>query len=272
MHLPPATLEYHLDREINPRLSFKEGRDPNLRIASGVDPLLAAQQAVPESSSRAFSTLLVDIAGQGYSGVNPPDTVGEVGPNHYVQMINGSGGAVVRIYNKSGGTVGNQFAVNSLGTGACSTGYGDPIALYDTLAGRWLLSEFGQTGNHLCVYVSLTDDPTGSYYAYDFTTPNFPDYPKYAVWPDAYYVTTNETGAPAVYAWTARRCSTASQPPSSASLARDWPASASSPSRRPTWTAARPRRPARRASSCVTWTPRRTAPATAPRTSWSCGR
>ncbi len=198
--LPEATLEFYLDREINPRLNFQEGMDPNLRIASGMDPLLAAQQVAPQNASRAFSAPLVNIAGQGYSGVNPPDTVGEVGPNHYVQMINGSGGALVRIYNKSGGTVGTQFALDSLGTGACATGFGDPIALYDTLAGRWLLSEFGQTGNHLCVYVSLTNDPTGSYYAYDFTTPNFPDYPKYAVWPDAYYATTNETGAPAVYA------------------------------------------------------------------------
>jgi len=198
--LPAATLEYTLDREINPRMSYKEGQDPNRRVASGVDPLLAVQEAAPQSSSRAFSAPLVNILGQGYSGVNPPDTVGEVGPSHYVQMINGSGGALVRIYNKSGGTVGNQFALDALGSGSCASGYGDPIVLYDTLAGRWLLSEFASSGNHLCVYVSQTGDPTGAYYAYDFTTPYFPDYPKYAVWPDAYYVTTNETGAPAVYA------------------------------------------------------------------------
>ena len=32
-----------------------------------------------------------------------------------------------------------------------------------------------------------------------FTTPTFPDYPKYAVWPDAYYVSSNETN-PTAYA------------------------------------------------------------------------
>ncbi len=197
--LPVASLEYYLDREINPRLSYKDGLDPNLRIASGPDPLLAVQQQAPEAAPNVFTTPLVNIAGQGYSGVNPPDTVGEVGPNHYVQMINGSGGALVRIYNKSGGTVGNQFALDGLGAGACASGYGDPVALYDTLAGRWLLSEFAQSGNHLCVYVSTTSDPTGTYYAYDFVTPTFPDYPKYSVWPDAYYVTTNES-APTAYA------------------------------------------------------------------------
>ena len=72
--------------------------------------------------------------------------------------------------------------------------------LYDQAANRWFLSEFADGGNHLCVYVSKTADPTGQYWAYDFTTPNFPDYPKYGVWPDAYYVTTNEDSGPAVYA------------------------------------------------------------------------
>jgi|GEM_PF-4056977 len=34
------------------------------------------------------------------SNVMPPDTVGDVGPNHYVQMINSGGGADFAIYNK----------------------------------------------------------------------------------------------------------------------------------------------------------------------------
>ena len=43
--------------------------------------------------------------------------------------------------------------------------------------------------------VSTTADPTGSYYRYAFSTgPNFPDYPKYGVWPNAYFVTTREFG------------------------------------------------------------------------------
>ena len=36
----------------------------------------------------------------------------------------------------------------------------------------------------------------GGWYAYDFRTPRFPDYPKYSAWPDAYYVTTNEADRP----------------------------------------------------------------------------
>ena len=99
-------------------------------------------------------------------------------------------------------TVAGPVGLDSLWTagGNCANGHGDPIVLYDELAGRWLLSEFANSGNHLCVYVSKTSDPiTGGWYLYDFSVPNFPDYPKYGVWPDAYYVSTNES-SPAVYA------------------------------------------------------------------------
>ena len=106
------------------------------------------------------------------------------------------------IYNKADGTVAaGPFALDSLGTGACANAHGDPIVLYDRLAGRWLLSEFTPPGTtNLCVYVSQTADPiSGGWFGYQFPTPDFPDYPKYAVWPDAYYVSTNES-SPAVYA------------------------------------------------------------------------
>src|SRR5438552_6559191 len=45
----------------------------------------------------------------------------------------------------------------------------------------------------MCVAVSTTSDPTGSYYRYSFGygSVNFPDYPKLSVWPDAYYLTVN---------------------------------------------------------------------------------
>jgi hypothetical protein len=64
------------------------------------------------------------------------------------------------------------------------------------------MSEFipRASGNRLCVYISQTNDPVaGGWFLYGFITPNFPDYPKYAVWPDAYYVSTNEAN-PAAYA------------------------------------------------------------------------
>ncbi len=165
-----------------------------------LDPLLGAQAGVGGPSSQAFSTPVVNVTGQGYSGVNPPDPSGAAGPNHYIQMINGSGGALYKVYDKTGATVAGPTSLDTLGSGSCANGLGDPIALYDRLADRFLLTEFASLGNHLCVYVSKTSNPvTGGWWAYDFSVSQFPDYPKYGVWPTAYFVGTNES-SPALYA------------------------------------------------------------------------
>src|SRR5262249_25493637 len=73
---------------------------------------------------------------------------------------------------------------------------GDPIVLYDPIADRWLLSQFVYGfPSHECIAISQTGDPTGAYFLYDFLNPDplklFGDYPKLAVWPDAYYLTVN---------------------------------------------------------------------------------
>jgi hypothetical protein len=43
----------------------------------------------------------------------------------------------------------------------------------------------------MCYAISTSNDPTGSYYRYEFLRPLFPDYPRPAVWPDGYYVPTS---------------------------------------------------------------------------------
>ncbi len=183
---PPPVVVPRLDREINPRMNTNAKIDPNFTVKGGPDPLLPLQAAAPAASPDAFGTPIFNFNGQGYTFVNPPDTVGDVGANHYVQMINATD---VAVYNKTTGALIQAFALTSLG--GCSTGSGDPIVLYDQLANRWFLSEFG-SGNGLCVFISQTPDPLGAYYSYQFNMPSFPDYPKYGVWPDAYYATANE--------------------------------------------------------------------------------
>ncbi len=138
----------------------------------------------------------VNVEGISFTGVSPPDTVGDAGPNHYIQMTNRSGGSNVLVLDKQGNTVAGPFDLDSLwmGGGPCDNGLGDPIVVYDQLADRWLLTEFASAGAHLCIYVSQTADPVaGGWFLYDVVTPDFPDYPKYGVWPDAYYVTTFES-------------------------------------------------------------------------------
>ena len=160
--MPPACLRLRssspCDREINHASQQTRSSTPSTIPDFGPDPLLQAQEAAAPAAVDAFGTPILNFNGQGFTNVNPPDTVGDVGPDRYVQMINGSGGSLVRIYNKStGATIGNQFSLDNLATGgACTSGAGDPIVLYDQAANRWMLSEFAGSGNHLCVYVSKT--------------------------------------------------------------------------------------------------------------------
>ena len=60
---------------------------------SSPDPLAALQAAVIPTRSRAFTTPNLNIDGQGNTGVSPPDTVGDVGPNYYIQSINHGDGS-----------------------------------------------------------------------------------------------------------------------------------------------------------------------------------
>src|SRR5205823_5900841 len=57
-------------------------------------------------------------------------------------------------------------------------------------AGRGQLAK-GEGSYAMCYAVSTSSDPLGSYYRYIFERPLFPDYPRPAVWPDGYYVTTS---------------------------------------------------------------------------------
>src|SRR5713101_4560016 len=126
----------------------------------------------------------------------PPDPQGDVGPSHYLQMVNAS----LAVFSKQGtllfGPVPTRTLFSGFG-GPCETNDdGDGIVLYDPLADRWLVSQFAITsataGPFLeCVAVSRTPDPTGAYARYADSYALFNDYPKLAVWPDAYYATYN---------------------------------------------------------------------------------
>ncbi|HMJ47219.1 MAG TPA: hypothetical protein VK498_07810, partial [Ferruginibacter sp.] len=143
------------------------------------------------------NALINSFAGIGYQPLNPPDPTMCAGPNHIIQMINGSSGALFRVYNKSGAILKVTTYLDAI-TG--KGGLGDPIAMYDQLADRFILTEFAnqpETGTEgLIIAISQTGDPLGGWYSYFFSTgTSFPDYPKFSVWPDAYYATTNDFGA-----------------------------------------------------------------------------
>ena len=127
------------------------------------------------------------------NGVVPPDPNGEIGDEYFVETTNTSGGTYFTVYDLEGTEVFSLPNLNALWTEFNVQGFGDPIILWDEGAGRWLLTEFQDfSGTSLLMAVSETNDPTGSWFVYRLQTPNFPDYPKYGIWPNAYLITTNE--------------------------------------------------------------------------------
>jgi hypothetical protein len=126
--------------------------------------------------------------GVGANGYYPGDPNIAVGPNHIVQTVN----VQIGIYDKSGNLLaGYPKTLGSLWTalgGACTSNSGDPIAQYDKLADRFVITQLGSLSAPYveCIAVSKTNDPTGAYYlySYNFGT-NLNDYDKFGVWPTA---------------------------------------------------------------------------------------
>ncbi|MEO8285073.1 MAG: S-layer homology domain-containing protein [Chloroflexota bacterium] len=166
--------------------------DPGKPVPPGSDAAIRQTILGP----LAMPTPIVNFDGiYNQNGFIPPDTNGDVGRNQYVQTVNSN----FEVWNKSGVSEYGPVNINILWTGlggSCEANNdGDPITIYDPMAGRWLISQFTDD-SHQCIAISTSEDATGSYYRYDFFTGYnqtvFEDYPHFGVWPDAYYMTTNE--------------------------------------------------------------------------------
>ena len=162
--------------------------------ASGAED--SAVQASPGADAAPATTTSFDGIGKGLGTYSPrwapPDTNGAVGPSHYFEIVN----ADIAVFSKSGALLYGPVPTNTLWSGfggSCQVrDDGDGVVEYDRLAGRWVVTQFTNDGtNTECLAVSTTGDPLGTYARYSFTYPAFPDYPKIAVWPDAYYITFN---------------------------------------------------------------------------------
>ena len=196
---------------INPGAPDLEGREINeLNVESGRTALANKpsfdgalfDKALPGNTKAPAPNLpapSLTFEGIGVNGSAPPDTNADVGPNDIVETVN----TLVRVYDKNGVPRGPAFKQSSLFAGlntlAAMVDDGDPVVLYDRIANRWIITQFAFTSSttppyHEAIAVSKTGDPTGGYYLYDFVLPGneFPDYPKFGVWPDGYYMTTNQ--------------------------------------------------------------------------------
>jgi hypothetical protein len=145
------------------------------------------------------TVLSFDAVREDEQNAQVPDTNGAVGSTQFVEITNFD----YAVYDKATGK--NVQAPTNTNTlfsgfgGRCeNTDPGDPVVVWDKLANRWLVSYFNYEGNDaLCIAVSTGSDATGTYNRYEYDYGTLPDYPKYAVWPDAYYSTSNIDGGAA---------------------------------------------------------------------------
>ncbi len=173
----PATAKVEDDKRINSYLAPKPNSLPH-----GDDP--AAQRV----NGTRTSSVGVNVQGQDAQGW-PPDPTGAAGPNDYVQAVN----STYRVYDKLGNPL--MASVQLAALWGNNVNDGDPIVLYDKYADRFFISQFDGNNNSLLIAISTTPDPLGTYYTYSFIpyAADFPDYPKYSIWPDGYYLSTNYT-------------------------------------------------------------------------------
>jgi hypothetical protein len=197
----PETKEEYDYKQLLFQVHVAEKSDPNIPLAPMPGPI----QNFPGLSFD--SSVSGGPAGSGL----PPDTNGDVGPNHYIQAVN----SAFAIYDKTG-ALRASFTENSLwaGTGApqCDGhAQGDPVVIYDPIADRWILTNLAfpvdDSGRPVspfyeCLAVSRTSDPVSggwNRYALRMDTGvsqqppvnTFNDYPKFGVWTDCLYYTAN---------------------------------------------------------------------------------
>jgi len=180
----------HRDREINPNIKPPDFK--NMPADPGEQTTMGSI-----SSGRGLD---YNYAGQN-SGSYPPDCNGTVNSDYYFQVVN----TTYQIFNKSDGSTAagpsnlNTIFNTSLPGASCNSG--DPIVLWDEQADRWLYSEFSLCGSndYMLIAVSTTNDPTGTWYSWSFDVADTPDYMKFGIWQDGYYMSTNTGGGNDTY-------------------------------------------------------------------------
>ncbi|HEY8226212.1 MAG TPA: hypothetical protein VIG25_13100, partial [Pyrinomonadaceae bacterium] len=179
-----------------------EPKEPAAELPSTLEPDAALQPIAPAAAAPTPSASFPGLDFANWGNGWPPDTNGDVGPNHYIQTVNTS----IGIFDKATGTrlaaftFDTFFSQQPTGTPCDNSNQGDPVALYDALSDRWIVSDFAWSNYtsgamYQCMAVSQTSDPvSGGWYFYAWQTASggkIPDYPKLGVWPDGIYMSAN---------------------------------------------------------------------------------
>ena len=144
---------------------------PNRGNGNRRDPVV---QSSPGAASAPTLGTGFDGIGQGFTGPAgtfsvtgaPPDTNAAVGSTQVVEIVN----TAFAVFSKSGTVLFGPAATNTLWSGfggSCqTTNDGDGVVRYDSLANRWIITQFANVGSangpfFECVAVSQTSDATG---------------------------------------------------------------------------------------------------------------
>jgi len=154
--------------------------NPGLYLPAGIPP----QSQGPSEQSAAGPAIVPQLAAPAPPPLNvfdgldrfnwgagsPPDTNGDVGPNHYIQTVNTS----IGIFRKTDGFMEAAFTFDTFMSqghfgNLCDTNnFGDPVVLYDTFEDRWIITDFAfllDAGNNVvspayqCIAASKSGDP-----------------------------------------------------------------------------------------------------------------
>ncbi len=183
------------EKLLNPKLRTREY--PYAATAQPKGPDGVWQRTLGNNRS-ALSEPILNFQAQ-TSPYFPPDECGAAGPNHFMQAVN----TTYAIYSKTGQLLAGPTNMNQLfgSVPGANCNDGDPIILYDQMADRWFAAEFSLCGNpdRMLIAISTTNDPTGTWYQYSFNMGGMPDYEKFGIWPDGYYMGTNTSNNTDIY-------------------------------------------------------------------------
>jgi len=178
---------------VNPKMAGSNKVVPGKGLPKGKDPLISKQIKATNLRQRKAPEFTFK---PGATRSDPSDPTGAAGPNHYVSALN----SAFAIHDKNGNELVASSSLDNIWPGETS---GDPIVFYDNFADRFVITQFDGSSsitspdyvdNGFLIAVSKGPDPVNDgWYTYRFRTGNtFPDYPKFSVWSDGYYITANK--------------------------------------------------------------------------------
>jgi hypothetical protein len=180
----------------HPEMPISEEEAENLRAAAMFLPPNPNIQVIQSAPAPGGPASKAPSVSSGFESLNfgddpsgtPPDPEVAVGPNHVIAVVNTS----LEIYDKAGNTLVGPMTFGSFfsGVSGCS-GLFDPNVLYDEKEDRFFTG-IDSGGSGYCFAVTQTNDPTGMWNGYRFSTGSFFfDFPHAGIGEEAVFMGAN---------------------------------------------------------------------------------